>query len=350
MFTLVLTMAGERSSTWTNLRERLASVAVGDGPVLATVQAEMREYLGTEKTIAYGLQTDGVRVEALSFVHSSMPFLVDARARFQAHVRDTPEFGNYNPIRPQVRQRNRLIVWTRRQVEEANLPIMRELYPALGLAARAQARVLLCDGDTMLAFLGAWQPDPFDHEQQRRFRALVPLLQERLALERSAADSLRAAESSLLDAALEAIPRPVLVVRADGRVREANGLAVGVLAARAETVTNGVRELLRGGALPPGWNVTRVEQRGGGLDFLVLLPAEPLRARGASMRALTVDWELTRRQADVLALLCEGRSNQSIAAVLDISSRTVEVHVGALFDKARVGARSELVAKVLSLV
>ncbi len=201
MFTLVLTTRGEPSSAWKNLRERLSSVEVGGGPVLATVQAEMREYLGTEKTIAYGLQTDGARVEALSFVHSSMPFLVDAQAHFQAHVRETPDFGNYNPIRPHVKQRNRLIVWTRRQVDEANLPIMRELYPVLGLAARAQARVLLCDGDTMLAFLGAWQPDPFDQEQQRRFRALVPVLQQRLALERSAVDSVRGARSSLLDGA-----------------------------------------------------------------------------------------------------------------------------------------------------
>ena len=333
------------------LRELLETVTEADGtarPILSLVQEGLREHLATEKVIAYGLQTDDAQVHGLAFVHSSERLPGRTREWFDDYVRTTPQFGNYNPLRPESEQRNRLLVWARQDVAAANLPIIRDLYPVMGLGDRAQARVLLCEGDTMLAFLGAWQPDGFDPEQLRRFRALLPLLQRRLAIEDAARHTRYAAGGSLLDAALEAISRPVLVVSSQGTVREANALAAGLLGRRRQEIDAGVQQLLRGRA-PAGWATTRVEQRGGVCDYLVLLPAEPVRADGTIFRALGRDWELTGRQSDVLALLCEGRSNQSIAAVLAISPRTVEVHVSALFAKARVSTRSELVAKVLSL-
>ncbi len=340
-----------RKSGWGRLREQLATVTEADGaaqPVLSLVQEGLREHLATEKVIAYGLQTTDEQVHGLSFVHSSERLPEHTRTWFDEYVRATPHFGNYDPIRPELVQRNRLRVWSRQEVGEANLPIIRDLYPRMGLGERAQARVLLCEGDTMLAFLGAWQLDPFDAEQLRRFRAVLPLLQRRLALEDAAKHTRYATGGSLLDAALEAISRPVLIVNDQGTVREANALAAGLLGKRRQEIAAGIRDLLHGRA-PAGWSVTRVEQRGGAFDYLVLLPAEATPADSSVFRALGRSWELTGRQSDVLALLCEGRSNQSIAAVLAISPRTVEVHVSALFDKARVSTRSELVAKVLSL-
>lgn len=43
--------------------------------------------------------------------------------------------------------------------------------------------------------------------------------------------------------------------------------------------------------------------------------------------------ELTRREADILALMAEGRSNRAIAERLALSGKTVESHVAAIFSK-----------------
>jgi DNA-binding NarL/FixJ family response regulator len=48
----------------------------------------------------------------------------------------------------------------------------------------------------------------------------------------------------------------------------------------------------------------------------------------------------------VLALLVEGLTTRTIAAALAIAERTVEVHLTAMFEKAQVESRTELVAAV----
>jgi DNA-binding NarL/FixJ family response regulator len=50
---------------------------------------------------------------------------------------------------------------------------------------------------------------------------------------------------------------------------------------------------------------------------------------------------LTRREQETLALLVEGRTNQAIAAELQISEKTVEKHIKAIFEKLNVGSRVE---------
>jgi DNA-binding NarL/FixJ family response regulator len=53
---------------------------------------------------------------------------------------------------------------------------------------------------------------------------------------------------------------------------------------------------------------------------------------GASRRSDGLD-TLTARERDVLALMAEGRSNGAIAALLVVSERAVEKHVGNIFSK-----------------
>lgn len=43
--------------------------------------------------------------------------------------------------------------------------------------------------------------------------------------------------------------------------------------------------------------------------------------------------ELTDRERSVLALVAEGRSNDAIAAVLKISPKTLEAHIGTIYSK-----------------
>lgn len=69
----------------------------------------------------------------------------------------------------------------------------------------------------------------------------------------------------------------------------------------------------------------------------------PRRGRGeARMSASLVGLGVTSREADVLALVVQGRSNPEIAARLHLSRRTVESHVARLLAKTGVARREEL--------
>ena len=57
---------------------------------------------------------------------------------------------------------------------------------------------------------------------------------------------------------------------------------------------------------------------------------------------------LTPREADVLTLLSQGRSNKQIAAELSLGLRTIEGHVSNIFGKLGVASRTEAVAHALS--
>jgi DNA-binding NarL/FixJ family response regulator len=54
----------------------------------------------------------------------------------------------------------------------------------------------------------------------------------------------------------------------------------------------------------------------------------------------------TRRQSEVLALVCRGQRNSEIAAELKISVRTVKWHIGILLETFHASNRTQLVAIV----
>ena len=53
---------------------------------------------------------------------------------------------------------------------------------------------------------------------------------------------------------------------------------------------------------------------------------------------------LTNREHDVLSLLAEGRTNQEIAELLVLSTRTVDHHVSAVLGKLGVARRGQAIA------
>jgi len=86
-------------------------------------------------------------------------------------------------------------------------------------------------------------------------------------------------------------------------------------------------------------------------DLLRRAGAPTRRGRGESdvppaLAALGV----TRREADVLALLAEGATNTDIAQQLFLSRRTVETHVAHLLQKTSTSSRSELSERVAALL
>lgn len=52
---------------------------------------------------------------------------------------------------------------------------------------------------------------------------------------------------------------------------------------------------------------------------------------------------LTPRQADVLRMLVDGRSNKAIARALDLAPSTVKTHLEAIFQRLRVSSRTQAV-------
>ena len=53
--------------------------------------------------------------------------------------------------------------------------------------------------------------------------------------------------------------------------------------------------------------------------------------------------ELTVREREIVRLVCEGKSNQEVAALLEISTRTVEVHRASVMRKLQLDAFADLV-------
>jgi DNA-binding NarL/FixJ family response regulator len=58
-------------------------------------------------------------------------------------------------------------------------------------------------------------------------------------------------------------------------------------------------------------------------------------------RARRTEYNLTKREHDILALVCEGRSNRSIAENLYLSEKTVKAHLAAIFRKLGVTNRTQ---------
>jgi DNA-binding NarL/FixJ family response regulator len=56
---------------------------------------------------------------------------------------------------------------------------------------------------------------------------------------------------------------------------------------------------------------------------------------------------LSEREIEVLRLATRGLSNQSIASELYLSLRTVQAHLGHIFNKLRVSSRTEAVVRAL---
>ena len=92
-----------------------------------------------------------------------------------------------------------------------------------------------------------------------------------------------------------------------------------------------IREALRGGTFISG------ALRNPALEEL----------RDPTRRHVKLTIELTARQREVLQLIAEGKSAKEIAAILNISSRTVETHKYKIMDELGVKSTAELVQHAL---
>lgn len=94
---------------------------------------------------------------------------------------------------------------------------------------------------------------------------------------------------------------------------------------------------------PPGELVAAVRAAAAGETALA--PAVSSRLREAK----DADRRLTAREAEVLTLVAEGRSNRDIGRVLFLSEATVKSHLVHIFAKLGVGSRTAAVARAREL-
>ena len=312
-------------------RELAASI---DGAPLSArplreVVAGLPALLGADQACAFLVRPD----RGLDFFYGSkMP--AGIRGAYEKWLRDAPKnFANYDPARPDPRQRNialrtaELVALTGRPAP----PVVRSFLPRFALSESDQLRVLICDGPVLLAWIGGFRARPFSRADARHLQAIVPSLQRRLALERTLVAAARTALE--ISAALEDVPAAAYVLGRGGAVLHANAAGRALL----DRDRKAVEDQLSGGS-----QVQRAR-----LDAQLQLailngPADPA-PRVAAARAR---WQLTNRQAQVLELLAQGLSNRRVAASLGCSESTVELHVTALLEKAQCESRAQLVAHV----
>jgi DNA-binding NarL/FixJ family response regulator len=334
------------------LRRELRTVGDDEreGAFFETFLPAFRELLGTQAVSAYGLRQSATTAHELSF-HEHDGAVLDPEfsplfSRLLVRSGDVA-WGAYNPGRPEPRQRNRVVSlsWAE-MVEQKNLRIATELFPRIGVGGMTQVRVLVCDGPSLLGWVGTWQDGDGDERQRAIFTALIPELRRRLVMDRQLAQSARLAA---FDAVLDAIGKAAFLVDGHGRIREANRLGRELVRKESRALRDELVAAVASAAAPPRWTTTAVRS-GASVGFLLVERSPSAGARLDTQVALAATrWSLTPRQTEILARVAEGNANRTIAAIAGISERTVEVHVTALLDKAQVECRAELVARVYGL-
>jgi DNA-binding CsgD family transcriptional regulator len=249
-------------------------------------------------------------------------------------------FG-YQPLRPDLRQRNRVLLFSDVHVHPPDETCaVEEVWPKVGLRSHDQIRALVCDGPVMLAWVGGFREEPFSSREHQLFSSLVPAIRRALRSRRKLLDA-GLARAGLV-AALETLACPAFIVNGSGHVAFANKTAVDLFEHAPRDTVHKLRGVLdtRG---RPG-TATRVALSGARDHFLVLFqdasPVQEARLNAASGR-----WGLTLREREVLGRVVLGDSNKEIAGRLQCHEGNVERHVTSLLRKARCDGRGRLVAR-----
>ena len=323
------------------IEAELGSYALsGDG--LGEALGGLHDLLETDKTIAYSLRErdDGDLAVDLGHVYA---FPADRwRALFDAWLEGKGvDFARYNPLRPEPEQRNRVLSADELRDPRTPLPAETELYPRIDARGHDTLRVLVCDGASLLGWVGLVQDGPPTERQRTVLTRLVPALRRRLAFERL----LREARLALagLPAALEEIPGAAYVIDPAGRLVHANAAGRASFDAGRRTTVERLRAVARGREAP-GLRVTRVRDGEHVRGAIVLANG----GRGAEdWQAAAARMGLTPAQTRVLDRILHGLSNAAIAAELGVAERTIEAHVTAILQKAQVPSRAALIATLL---
>jgi DNA-binding CsgD family transcriptional regulator len=209
---------------------------------------------------------------------------------------------------------------------------------ALDLTDRHGLCALVCDETEVLAWIGGFRPKAFTGREQFLLGALIPALIPRLRWERR----FRSASVMMagLTAALEGVPYAAFIIRDTQGILFANEAGGALLRQHPDVVL--LSEAQGAPAAAPGFDLKPLRTPGLETHYLVTQTQLNVTTR---VEVLRVEWQLTRRQREVLALLVQGDSNRAIASKLGCALRTAELHVSNVIRKAKVNSRTELTAR-----
>jgi hypothetical protein len=120
------------------------------------------------------------------------------------------------------------------------VPLTEAAFPKMGVRVDEQLRVLVCEGPSLLGWVGGFRREPYAHRDKALLRAIVPALRRRMTLERTLATA--AHMHAALEAALDAIPSPAFVVTASGVPSLANAAGRAAIDADRATWRTKLRE------------------------------------------------------------------------------------------------------------
>lgn len=330
-----------------DLSERLLTLELGSDISLAGLTGDFRRLFRLQGFVSYSLRIEHTRIEVDGGAVSAG---VPDRwvAELDSVVRASgARFGYYDALRPQSWQRNR--ARTRTELD-ARVPMPTNLalaYARVGLADLDQLRVLVCEGDTLLAWVGGFREERFTAQDKRLLTRLTPALHRRLVVQRHVATA-RLTEAAL-QASLDAVPCAAFVLDKTGRILCANHVGKELLgknfAGTVASLRHCVRHRQRTTVLEAG-NFALTELRAPGLarHYLALRQLDPSDPSGRLVKARQ-RWSLTPRQAQVLEQLVKGKSNRAISVAVGCAEGTVQLHVAALLAKAGAESRAEVVAR-----
>lgn len=339
--------SGEALRRLRAVEDSLGAYSVGGDNLQASLEA-LQALLETDKVLLYSLaqRPDGEDLTVARDFAVGYP-RERWRAAFDDFVRGRGvDWPGYNALRPEPQQRDRVL----RSAEIAKLTrgrsveVQEVLYRRLGTYGQDTMRVLVCDGPSLLAWIGIVQPDETTESQRELLQHAVPAFRRRLMFERLVDES--ALATSALDAALEQIGAAAWVLAPSGRIAHANSAGRARLDADLEATRRSI-EASRAGTRDPRLQVMPLRADHGGMGHLVVqIPdrATPTDSTDGAARRLG----LTPAQARVLGRVARGISNATIAAELGVAERTVEAHVTAILEKAQVPSRAALIVQILS--
>lgn len=286
-----------------------------------------------------------------SFMHTGGLQRDRVQREFERLFAQSPEgWTNYDPRRTPRAERNRVMssaqIFSRRDRPPSGFPVHR-VYETLGVDRLHSARVLVCEGPSLLAYVGIMRPDPVDATRARMLSALVPSLLRRLSLERRLQEAPRV--EAALGAALEGLGAPAFILDVAGRPREMNSAGKLCLQRDRRGLSEALRDAaLRGAGRSGQLELTPLRARGEPQGYLAVLRVEAPEVRlDARVQSAADALGVGPRRREILALVARGLANQTIADALGIGVRAVEAHVTALLDLAGVDSRAALVARVL---
>jgi DNA-binding CsgD family transcriptional regulator len=324
-----------------SIQDALGEVTLQDEPPTNWLVPELRKLLRCRGAAAYRPWPDAQGHWRLAEPAEEMDRGDRLLDLYASMLPQTPRVFPYDPLRPECAQRNRVLLLREIHVhgpEETCL--IEEIWPKVGLGGHDQIRALLCDGPSLLAWIGGLRPEPFTQREKRLFSALVPAARRALVLHRRLSDASIARAG--LAAALEALGVSAFVTSATGRVQHANAAAAMWLDQSRASIQNLLRDAAAGrdvGAL-----VARLAVPGLPAHFLVLLRGTNAVVAARHGVAVTL-WGATVREAQVLRWLAEGDANKEISVKLGCSEVSVERHVTSLMRKARCDGWARLIMR-----